>query len=52
VFSCAPREALNVLDGLLDNDTLVDPKPHHVDTPTGLKAERWQPDTSLKASNG
>lgn len=32
VISCAPREALYVLDGLLDNDTLIDPKSHHVDT--------------------
>lgn len=35
VISCAPREALYVLDGLLDNDTVIDPKVHNVDTHDG-----------------
>lgn len=32
VISCAPREATYVLDGLLDNDTGLDPRLHTTDT--------------------
>lgn len=32
VISCAPREATYVLDGLLDNDTSLDPRLHTTDT--------------------
>src|SRR5262249_52266629 len=32
VISCAPREALYVLDGLLQNDTLLRPREHYTDT--------------------
>lgn len=32
VISCAPREALYVLDGLLENDTLLTPRAHTTDT--------------------
>ncbi|MFL5335734.1 MAG: Tn3 family transposase [Geminicoccaceae bacterium] len=32
VISCAPREATYVLDGLLDNDTSLDPHLHTTDT--------------------
>ena len=32
VISCAPREALYVLDGLLENDTVLDPREHTTDT--------------------
>lgn len=32
VISCAPREALYVLDGLLENDTVLAPRAHTTDT--------------------
>ena len=32
VISCSPREALYVLDGLLENDTILRPREHHTDT--------------------
>jgi TnpA family transposase len=32
VISCAPREATYVLDGLLDNDTTLEPRLHTTDT--------------------
>ncbi len=32
VISCGPREALYVLDGLLDNDTDLQPREHYTDT--------------------
>lgn len=32
LMSCAPREATYVLDGLLDNDTSLDPRLHTTDT--------------------
>lgn len=32
VISCAPREATYVLDGILDNDTSIDPAMHTTDT--------------------
>ena len=32
VISCAPREATYVLDGILDNDTSLDPERHTTDT--------------------
>lgn len=32
VISCGPREALYVLDGLLDNDTNLQPREHYTDT--------------------
>lgn len=32
VISCAPREALHVLDGLLENDTVLRPREHSTDT--------------------
>jgi len=32
VISCAPREALYVLTGILDNDTSIDPEMHTTDT--------------------
>ena len=32
VISCSPREALYVLDGLLQNDTLLRPREHYTDT--------------------
>ncbi|HET8936910.1 MAG TPA: transposase [Polyangiales bacterium] len=32
VISCAPREALYVLDGLLENDTMLAPRAHTADT--------------------
>ncbi len=32
VISCAPREALYVLDGLLENDTVLEPREHTTDT--------------------
>ena len=32
LISCAPREATYVLDGLLDNDTSLDPRQHTTDT--------------------
>jgi hypothetical protein len=32
LISCAAREALYVLDGLLDNDTVLRPKEHYTDT--------------------
>ena len=32
VISCQPREALYVLDGLLDNDTNLQPREHYTDT--------------------
>jgi TnpA family transposase len=32
VISCAPREALYVLDGLLENDTMLAPQAHTTDT--------------------
>lgn len=32
VISCQPREALYVLDGLLDNDTDLQPREHYTDT--------------------
>lgn len=31
-ISCTPREALYVLDGLLENNTVLRPREHHVDT--------------------
>jgi len=31
-ISCAPREAIYVLDGLLENDTLLEPREHYTDT--------------------
>ncbi len=31
-ISCSPREALYVLDGLLDNDTILRPREHYTDT--------------------
>jgi TnpA family transposase len=31
-ISCAPREALYVLDGLLENDTVLEPREHTTDT--------------------
>jgi TnpA family transposase len=31
-ISCAPREALYVLDGLLENETLLRPREHYTDT--------------------
>jgi TnpA family transposase len=32
VISCSPREALYVLDGLLENDTVLRPREHYTDT--------------------
>jgi TnpA family transposase len=32
VISCSPREALYVLDGLLENDTILRPREHYTDT--------------------
>ena len=32
VISCSPREALYVLDGLLENNTILKPKDHTTDT--------------------
>jgi TnpA family transposase len=32
VISCAPREAIYVLDGLLENDTVLRPREHFTDT--------------------
>jgi TnpA family transposase len=32
VISCGPREALYVLDGLLENDTVLEPREHTTDT--------------------
>jgi TnpA family transposase len=32
IISCAAREALYVLDGLLENDTVLRPKEHYTDT--------------------
>jgi TnpA family transposase len=32
IISCTAREALYVLDGLLDNDTVLQPKEHYTDT--------------------
>jgi TnpA family transposase len=32
VISCAPREAIYVLDGLLENDTVLRPREHYTDT--------------------
>jgi TnpA family transposase len=32
VTSCAPREAIYVLDGLLENDTVLRPREHYTDT--------------------
>ncbi len=32
VISCSKREALYVLDGLLENETILDPKEHYTDT--------------------
>lgn len=32
VISCAPREALYVLDGLLENPTTLEPREHYTDT--------------------
>lgn len=32
VISCAPREAVYVLDGLLENDTVLRPREHYTDT--------------------
>jgi TnpA family transposase len=32
VISCSPREALYVLDGLLENDTILRPHEHYTDT--------------------
>jgi TnpA family transposase len=31
-ISCSPREAIFVLDGLLENDTLLRPREHYTDT--------------------
>jgi TnpA family transposase len=31
-ISCSPREAIYVLDGLLENDTLLRPREHYTDT--------------------
>ena len=31
-ISCSPREAIYVLDGLLENDTVLEPKQHSTDT--------------------
>ncbi len=31
-ISCSPREAIYVLDGLLENDTLLHPREHYTDT--------------------
>jgi TnpA family transposase len=31
-ISCSPREAIYVLDGLLDNDTVLRPREHYTDT--------------------
>ena len=31
-ISCSPREAIYVLDGLLENDTVLQPKEHYTDT--------------------
>jgi len=31
-ISCSPREAIYVLDGLLDNDTILRPREHYTDT--------------------
>lgn len=31
-IACAPREAIYVLDGLLDNDTVLRPREHYTDT--------------------
>lgn len=31
-ISCSPREAIYVLDGLLENDTAIHPREHHTDT--------------------
>jgi TnpA family transposase len=35
-ISCAPREAIYVLDGLLENDTVLRPREYFTDTNTGL----------------
>ena len=32
VISCSPREAIYVLDGLLENDTILRPREHYTDT--------------------
>jgi TnpA family transposase len=32
IISCTAREALYVLDGLLENDTVLRPKEHYTDT--------------------
>jgi Tn3 transposase DDE domain len=32
VISCSPREAMYVLDGLLENDTILRPREHYTDT--------------------
>ena len=32
VISCSPREALYVLDGLQENDTILRPREHYTDT--------------------
>lgn len=31
-ISCSPREAIYVLDGLLENDTILRPREHYTDT--------------------
>ena len=40
LISCAPREATYVLDGLLDNDTSLDPRLHTTDT-LGFTEPLW-----------
>jgi TnpA family transposase len=32
VISCGPREAIHVLDGLIENDTVLSPQEHYTDT--------------------